>query len=300
MDLFYRLVQDYTTSFVLNTKQRRDRGFHVYLELGQLLFKVGRRCIRSINLPGENDHQAIFNLSITDANAFSIADFLSRSKLDTRLNSICKARAEAEQGEKRKEGLTLETNTSNYKEEFGRKARSNVIFLFKGTQGLTRFTSDIVKGLGSFDLDIILVDPLENGAYCFKQLFTSSRLRGVFQSEEESICTEEYMSFLDVVRAAHPGIQQPKLLIADAVEFVSSQTSLEARPHLLRIFHLSCLCLDEPRMSFTSVKFGSHRTDDPLSPMFDVIAPIQSYLSYVRRADWMSLPLICQCLDFSL
>ena len=34
-------------------------------------------------------------------------------------------------------------------------------------------------------------------------------------------------------------------------------------------------------MSFTPVKFGSHRTDDPLSSMFDVIAPIQSFLGYV-------------------
>ena len=91
------------------------------------------------------------------------------------------------------EGLTLETITSNYKEEFGRNARSYVIFLFKGTQGLTRFTTDIVKGLGSFDLGLLLVDPLENAAYCFMQLFTSFRLRGVFQFEEESIYTEEYV-----------------------------------------------------------------------------------------------------------
>ena len=91
------------------------------------------------------------------------------------------------------------------------------------------------------------------------------------------------MSFLDVVRAAHPGIRKPKLLIANAIKLVSSQRSLEARLHLRRICSLSCLCLDEPRMSFSPVNFGSHRTDDPLSPMFDVIAPIQSYLSYVSR-----------------
>ena len=91
------------------------------------------------------------------------------------------------------------------------------------------------------------------------------------------------MSFLNVIRAAHPGIQQPKLLIADAIELVSSQRSLEARPHLRRMFRLSSLCLDEPRRSFTPVKFGSHRTDNPLSPMFGVIAPIRSYLRYVSR-----------------
>ena len=58
---------------------------------------------------------------------------------------------------------------------------------------------------------------------------------------------------------------------------------MKSRVHLQRIFRLSCLCLGEPRLSFSSVKFGSHHTDDPLSPVFDVIAPIQSYLSYVTH-----------------
>ena len=281
LELFFRLVRDYTNSFVVNLKQRRDRGFHVFRELCQFLFRLGRRCIRSTHLPSESDYRKILSLSIPDVKALSIADFLSRSKLETRLVPACKAKAESEKGDKRNEGLTLETIAANCKEEFGRNARSYVIYLFKGTQGLTRFTSDIVRGLSSFDLDVMLVDPLENAAYCFKQLFTSFRLRGVFQPDEESIYTEEYMSFLDVIRSTHPEIQQPKLLIADVIEFVSSQESLAARPHLLRIFRLSCLCLDEPRMSFTPVRFASHRTDDPLSSMFDVIAPIQSFLDYV-------------------
>ena len=281
LELFYRLVRDYVNSFVVNLKQRRDRGFHVFRELCQFLFKLGRRCIRSPNLPSESDYRKILNLSIPDVKALSTADFLTRSKLDVRIAPACKSKAESEKGKKKNEGLTLDTIIANCKEEFGRNARSYVIFLFKGTQGLSRFTSDIVRGLGSFDLDVMLVDPLENAIYCFKQLFTSFRLRGVFQADEESIFTEEYLSFLDIVRSSHPDIQQPKLLIADAIHFVSSQESLVSRPHLRRIFRLSCLCLDEPRMSFTPVKFGSHRTDDPLSTMFDVIAPIQSFLGYV-------------------
>ena len=75
------------------------------------------------------------------------------------------------------------------------------------------------------------------------------------------------MSFLDVLRQAHPGVKQPKLLTADSIEFVSSQEALGVRPHLNRKFRWSCLCLDEPRLSFSSVKFGSHRTVDPLSPL---------------------------------
>ena len=79
LESFYRLVRDYTISFVVNLKQRRNRAVHAFRELSQFLFKVGRRCVRPANLPDETDHQAIFNLSIPDVKALSISDFLSRS-----------------------------------------------------------------------------------------------------------------------------------------------------------------------------------------------------------------------------
>ena len=77
--------------------------------------------------------------------------------------------------------------------------------------------------------------------------------------------------------------QQPKFIIADAKEFISGQEALRSRRYLTRIFRLSCLCLDEPLFSFPAVPSGSVRTDDPNSPMFDVVAPIQSYFGDVAR-----------------
>ena len=236
LELFYRLVRDYTTSFTLNQKQRRDRGFYVYREICQYSFNLGRRCIRAESLPAESDHQAILNLSIPDAKALSVNDFIARSKLGAKLDIACKSKADDEKGEKKNEGLTLGEITSKYKEEFGRTARSYFIFLFKGAQGPNRFSSDIVKGLGSFDLDVMLVDPLDHAAYCLKQLFTSFRLRGFFNADEESIYTEEYLSFLDTIRQTHVGIQQPKLLIADVIDFVSGQESLKSRLHSTGFF----------------------------------------------------------------
>ena len=248
LELFSKLVRDFTSSFVVNQKQRRDRGFHVFRELYNFLFKLGRRCIRPSHLPAETDHQAILGLSIPDVKGLGVSDFLSRSKLDARLDSAYKIKAEAEKGDKQNEGLTLDEITKKNKEEFARAARSYVIFLFKEVQWLSRFTCDTVKGLDSFDLDIMLTDPLENSYNCFKQLFSSFRLRGVVQAEEKTLHMEEYVSFIDILRQMHPGIQQPKLLIADAVDFISEQEALKSRPHLRRLFRLSCLCLDEPRL----------------------------------------------------
>ena len=178
--------------------------------------------------------------------------------------------------------LSLEEIIANYREEFGRQARGYVVHLFGAATGLTIFTSEIVKGLGSFELETLFLDTMEQAAYCFKNLFSSFRL-GVFQSEEETVYIEEYLSFIDELRRTHPEMQQPKLLIADTIDFVSKQPALKSRVHLTRIFRLSCLCLDEPRFTFALVRFGSNKTDEPTSVMFDIVAPIQSYLSNVAR-----------------
>ena len=217
---------------------------------------------------------------MADTKALSVADFLSRSRLSETLATACKLKAEAEMSEKKNEKLTLAEVTGNIKADFGRTARSYVVTLFGTAQNLQRFTSDIVRGLGSFNLDVMLVDPISLATFCFKELFTSFRLRGVLLADEETIYFEEYLSFL---RKLHPNISQPKLLIPDVIEFVCGQESYRSRPYLMRIFRLSCLCLDDPRVSFPPVKFGTVHTDDPKSPMFDVVTPLQSYLSIVAR-----------------
>ena len=143
---------------------------------------------------------------MADTKALSVADFLSRSKLSKKLATACKLKAEAEMSEKKNEKLTLAEVTENIKADFGRTARSYVVTLFTTAQKLQRFTSDIVRGLGSFDLDVMLVDPISLATICFKELFTSFRLRGVLLADEETIYFEEYLSFLDELRKLHPNI----------------------------------------------------------------------------------------------
>ena len=272
-----------TNSFTLNLKSRRDRGFYVYKELCQFLFKLARRCIRPSSLPADNDNHGILQFSFPEAKAMVVDDFKTRSKLGPRLDLGCKQKAEKKRNEGDNKNLSLEEITANNREEFGRSARGYVVYLVGATQKLNRFTSDIVRGLGSFDLEVLLVDPVEQAMYCFKQLFSSFRLRGVVDQGEEPVYTEEYLSFIDELRRLHPGVQQPKLLIADAITFISSQGALKTRRRLTRIFRLCCLCLDEPRFSFPGVRFDSARTDDPTCSMFDVVAPIQSFLGSVSR-----------------
>ena len=254
------------------------------------MHKLAQRCIRPSYLPSEADYHDILRISIPDAKALTVTDFISRLKLGPRLEACCKRKSEKERKEAKYSELSLEETIANNREEFGRQARGYVAHLFGALTGLTRFTSDIVKGLGSFDLETLFVDTMEQAAYCFKNLFSSFRLGGVFQSEEETVYIEEYLSFIDELRRTLPEMQQPKLLIADTIDFVSKQPALKSRVHLTRIFRLSCLCIDEPRFMFAPVRLGSNKTDEPTSVMFDIVAAIQSYLSNVARGGPFSGP----------
>ena len=220
---------------------RRDRGFHVYRQLCLFHFKIGRRCIRSKSLPQESDLSGILNVVMADAKALSATDFIVPSKLDQRLDVACKVKAEGELSESKGNRSTLPKRIKESKEEFGRFGRSYVAYLFQAAQNNLLLTSDTVKGLGSFDLDIIFCAPLEQAVYCFKRLFRSFQLRNYFTADNESICTQEYLSFLDGLRKEMPGLVQPRVIITDAVTFISSDESLKQRPHLVRLFRLSCL-----------------------------------------------------------
>ena len=140
-----------------------------------------------------------------------------------------------------------------------------------------------MKGLGSFDLDTLLHDPLSQAEYCFTQLFTSFRLRGYFSFGQEAECHEEYRSFVDELRRKYPELHQPVLFVRDTVSFLIEQPSLHNRPLLHKIFRLASLCLDEPFQTLPPVKFGSVDSDNPTSSFVDVVLPVQSYFKNVTN-----------------
>ena len=99
--------------------------------------------------------------------------------------------------------------------------------------------------------------------YCHRQLFTSFRLRGYFSFDQECPCSEEYRSFVDVMRQIFPELIQLTLFVKDTVAFLIAQASLTCLPLLCKLFRLACLCLDEPFENFPLVTFGPVNTEDP-------------------------------------
>ena len=237
--------------------------------------------IQSSDLPDDQDWPAILNLDIKAVRALTVSEFISRIKLGSRLRIACRAMAERDIREKKDQGLPIDALANKNREVFGRSARSYISHLFSSVQNQKTLTTDLMKGLGSFDLDTLLHDPLPHAVYCFSQLFTSFRLRGYFSLEQETECQDEYVSFRDDLQRRYPDLHQPTLFILDTVGFLIEQSSLQSRPLLLKLFRLACLCLDEPFQTLPPVKIGSLDSDDPTSSFVDVVLPVQSYFRNV-------------------
>ena len=168
-----------------------------------------RRCVNHKNLPAEGSFTKILDVSIADAKALNITEFLSRMKFGHKFDHDCNVSADREKHDKKHEGVPTKEVVPKLKEEFARSARSYPVYLFRETQSLKGLTSDIIKGLGAFGLSTLLVGPPERGCYCLRQLFNSFRLRGYYELAEESECLDEYVTFMDSLRQQYPGISQP-------------------------------------------------------------------------------------------
>ena len=271
-------------SFTISLSGRRDRSFYYYREVSQFLMALGRRCVNPKNLPPDSDLTKILDLSIADAKALNITEFLERLKFGSKFNHACKVRADRAKHDKKYEGVSVKEVVPAMKEEFARSARSYLVYLFRETQGLKGLTSDIIKGLGAFDLSTLLIDPPEFGTSCLRQLFVSFRLRGYYEITEETLCYEEYATFMDSLRQRYSGMSQPTLFIPDTVDFLMKQESLQTRPLLYKVFRLSCLCLDVPFTQLPAVKFWNINSDDPTSQLTDLIRPVQSYFANVSKS----------------
>ena len=185
--------------------------------------------------------------------------------------------------DKQNQGLPIDALANKTKNDFGRSARRYIADLFGAVQNQKTLTTDLMKGLASFDLNTLLHDPLSLADYCITQLFTSFRLRGYFTSDQEVECHEEYRSFVDELRRKYPELHQPVLFVRDTVSFLIEQASLHSRPLLHKLFRLASLCLDEPFQTLPLVKFGSVDSNNPTSGFVDVVLPVQSYFHNVTN-----------------
>ena len=164
---------------------------------------------------------------------------------------------------------------------FSNSARSYILFLCTSVQSQIFGITDLVKGLSSFDHEVLFTFPLEKASACFTALFQNFCLRRWFESTQEMACHDEYLSFVQHLRSSYPDRARTVGTVSNAVKFLSGLSALQTRPLLLRIFKLSCLCLTSESPELPEVKFGPISTGHARSRLTEVIQPVQSYVANV-------------------
>ena len=89
------------TCLSISLSGREDGGFYTYRQLCKDLYKLYRRCSCPNDLPSEQIWSSILDLDLKTTTAPTVTEFISRSKLDPKLQVACKIRAERDKHDKK-------------------------------------------------------------------------------------------------------------------------------------------------------------------------------------------------------
>ena len=260
--------------------RRRDSGFFTFGQICRFIHRLASRCAHPTSFPVLSDW---FGLLAFDANKLvllPVNDFLKRLKLRTNLETACSTKAERDCVQKSGSPEVISA-TERIKGEFAFNARGFILSLLQAVQNHISFSSDITKGLASFDGQVLFCLAQEQASRCFADLYDSFRLRKWVPDDCLSLYRDEYLAFLDHLRVTHSDLRKDPSSLLDLVDFLSPNVALRSRPHLLYLFELACLCLTENSSPLEPVKFCGEDTSDYRCRYVEVLQPVQSYLSRV-------------------
>ena len=89
------------------------------------------------------------------------------------------------------------------------------------------------------------------------------------------------MEFFDHFRHTYSALKGPPDGFTDMVELLISMPELQNRPHLCRLFQLSCLCLSEETALLPAIKFQDVDAQSPRCRLTDVLLLAHSFLTMV-------------------
>ena len=281
LEFFARVANDYATSFAPCLSGRTDSGLLLYGQICKFLRRLAARIVPSESLPEESDWHQIIISDFSVAPNLKVGAFFDGLRIRSKIDRACKILAEQEIRDKKLPNSETDNIIRKHKLVFSNSARSYILFLCTSIQSQISGITDLVKGLSSFDPQVLFTFPLAQASASFSALFQNFRLRRWFEDTQELACHDEYLSFVQHLRSRYPDRVRTFSTISNTVKFLSGLSALQTRPLLLRIFKLSCLCLTSESPELPEVKFGPINTGNARSRLVEVIQPVQSYVANV-------------------
>ena len=176
--------------FERSLQGRRDSGFFTYGQLNQYVRKLGYRSLLPKFVPREGDWTRLGELQTATLRQLSTEDFLVRLNLRTNLDAAAMSKAERELGERQTTEVAKTELAATYKEEIVNRARSYLVFLLEDFLNHISLNADIVKGMATFDPQILLGNSMEQATHCFVPFFRSFQLRGWLEDLSKADCRD--------------------------------------------------------------------------------------------------------------
>ena len=129
--------------------------------------------------------------------------------------------------------------------------------MIEGVLHQVGLNSHLVQGLAAFNPQILFSRPIDVALRHFEVLYNTFLLRSCVTSADESSYREEYLGLIDHLRITYPADFNFTDLSADLIEFLMGVDFLRAKPRLLRLFKLCCLCITACSREFPPVIFGN-------------------------------------------
>ena len=199
------------------------------------------------------------------------------------MTGACKIKAEYDVCDKsNKSGITQ--LTEQLIDNFAVSGRNYIGHLLSAIKTCTGLNSELIRGLASFDPHVMFVLPTNVCLRYFTTLYRIFCRCKWVKEEDDQLCFDEYLSFIDNLRVSFPQLVKEPTLPHDIVDFMVPLVSLRERPLLDYVFRLSCLCLTSPNPELPVVSWGTTSSSSLTCRISEAVFPVQSYLDQVPES----------------
>ena len=175
------------SSFPVNLQHRRDASFYLCGEVCRFLSLLCSRVYTPDTAPLANAWFLLLRFQTSEATFLDGEEYLVRLKLTNKVSSASNAKAEGMHFGKKSERPAILATTETVKSDFVKDSQQYVQYLINEVLRQTGLTTNIVKGMATFDPFILFKRPMDVALRHFDILYSTFSLRSWVSSTNESL-----------------------------------------------------------------------------------------------------------------
>ena len=187
---------NYISSFDRSFSGNRDSGFFMFGHLCNFLHRLASRTGQPTSIPIGADWFGMLTFDLDDLVPLSPPDFLKRLILRCDLDTACRVKTERDSSRKPGTPAVAELS-SKAREQFWQECVDYILHLLRVLRKHTSLTSNIVKGMASFDSQVLFSSSSDLASRCFGELYSFFLLQKWVAVGDLTAYRDEYLDFIN-------------------------------------------------------------------------------------------------------